>query len=131
MGIGGFGTGPASKFATDKRAKLPSGTSRCFIWDFSTGERPAIRSGSAGLGFQKGSLRCRFPLSCSYRSRLPTRALKHPTRTPAAINLDRNAVDQSPKTGPLPLANRAPNHVGRDERGRNICVGALLRNRNW
>jgi hypothetical protein len=34
MGIGGFGTGPASKFATDKRAKLPIGSSRCFTEDF-------------------------------------------------------------------------------------------------
>jgi hypothetical protein len=34
----------------------------------------------------------------------------------------RNAVDQSPETGPLPLANRAPNHVSRGERGRDIAL---------
>jgi len=38
-------------------------------------ERSAIRSGSAGLDFQKGSLRFRFPVCLSYRTRLATRAL--------------------------------------------------------
>ena len=33
-----------------------------------------------------------------------------------------NSVDHSPKTGPVPLANRAPNHVSRGERRRNICL---------
>ena len=43
----------------------------------------------------------------------------------------RNAVDQSPLTGPVPLANGAPNHVSPGERRRDNSVGALAGNRNW
>jgi hypothetical protein len=74
MRIGGFGTGPASKFATEKRKTPKRKLALLYLRISSTGDRPAIRSGSAGLDFEKGSLRCRFPVVFSYRARLPTRA---------------------------------------------------------
>ena len=70
MAIGAFGTDPASKFATEpaKPRNLEEGVS----WDSAPPtvwntviryrKRTAIRSGSAGLDFQKGSLRFRFPV---------------------------------------------------------------------
>jgi hypothetical protein len=60
MDIGAFGIDPASKFATEK-CKFPkwklalAGAAVAEKW-------AAIRSGSAGLDFQKGSLRFRFPV---------------------------------------------------------------------
>jgi len=80
MDIGAFGIDPASKFATEK-CKAPSGSTRwlgLLYLRIRYREWAAIRSGSAGLDFQKGSLRFRFLVVFSYRARLPTRALNSP-----------------------------------------------------
>jgi hypothetical protein len=34
----------------------------------------------------------------------------------------RNAADEGPRAGQVPLANRTPNHVSRDETGRDIAL---------
>ena len=62
MDIGAFGIDPASKFATEKRKTPKRKLALLYLRISSTGERPAIRSGSAGLDFQKGSLRFRHTL---------------------------------------------------------------------
>jgi hypothetical protein len=64
MDIEAFGIGPASKFATEK-CKTPTGSTLAgaTVADESRyREWAAIRSGSAGLDFQKDSLRFRFPV---------------------------------------------------------------------
>ena len=68
MAIGAFGIDPASKFATELQSleiwRKPYRGDRAPPTVFHTviryRERAAIRSGSAGLDFQKGSLRFRF-----------------------------------------------------------------------
>jgi hypothetical protein len=68
MAIGAFGIDPASKFATELQSleiwRKPYRGDRAppTVWNTVVRyrERAAIRSGSAGLDFQKGSLRFRF-----------------------------------------------------------------------